>query len=197
MQFVCHYGDSRVSILSSFNDQGLCEVSENHLGFHGSNGVQWIKPLYEFITIKEVSIDSICLLSDCHEIILTNIPSCHLIEQLLERILTISTEMKPTLCDHMIASVTNMMDKQQSILNITLDLSLPLHMRMIHRFDHVMEYMLSSRFYRLLLLSSGDYAIQVKNWEYCHDDYCCQEMKRDTHSKHVYKLWKKQIACSI
>lgn len=120
-----------------------------------------------------------------------------MIEQLLETLLTLSREIKPTLCDHMITSVANMMNKQQSILNITLDLSLSLNMRIICRFDHVMEYVLSSRFYRLLLLSSGDYAIQVKNWEKSHDDYCCQEMKRDTYSKHVYKLWKKQIACLI
>lgn len=121
-----------------------------------------------------------------------------MIEQLLETLLTLSREIKPTLCDHMITSVANMMNKQQSILNITLDLSLSLNMRIICRFDHVMEYVLSSRFYRLLLLSSGDYAIQVKNWENSHDDdYCCQEMKRDVYSKHVYKLWKKQIACRI
>ena len=57
------------------------------------------------------------------------------------------------------------------------------------------RFVQSASFYRSLLLSGGDFGIQVGQWKEMDGKRCCPEMRRDVQFQHVYTVLQKEIPC--
>lgn len=168
-------------------------MTDTHYGFHGTKGRKWVGEVNRLCSVQKVGPDCLLISTRDQEYRLFHVKRCDCVVRFLSAL--VPKEVEETHCEDVIRNqLAGFSDTP--LLDVKLPMALGMGGGVTHRLERLnTRFVQSASFYRSLLLSGGDFGIQVGQWKEIDGKRCCPEMRRDVQFQHVYTVLRKEIPC--